>query len=68
MQLLSTPKLNEHVVQLTNDELLIINNALNEVPNGLSIPEFATRVGASESEVGSLLRQVNTIFRSSAGQ
>ena len=34
--------------QLTIDEneLLILNSALNEICNGISVPEFETRIGA----------------------
>ena len=49
-------------VSLSPEELLIINNALNEVVNGFEIPEFATRIGANSSDVRRLLAQVNTLL------
>lgn len=38
-------------VKLTEHELLMINQALNEICNGLSISEFKTRIGADRDEV-----------------
>lgn len=43
-------------VQLSVGELLIINNALNEICNGIAMPEFDTRIGASLNQVLLLLR------------
>ena len=47
-------------LRLTRDALLIINNALNEVCNGLSFDEdeFQTRIGHSRTMVQDLLRKV----------
>jgi hypothetical protein len=42
-------------LELSSDELRILNNALNEVLNGIVVPEFDTRMGASRAEVGTLL-------------
>jgi len=44
----------------TRDELVLLNNALNEVCNGAAIEdwEFSTRLGADRSEALSLLRQL----------
>jgi hypothetical protein len=46
------------VVLLTATELMILNNALNEVCNGIEVPEFATRVGVDISEARYLLDEV----------
>ncbi len=46
-------------VELSAEELIIINNALNEICNDMSLNEFETRIGASLSEAQSLLREVN---------
>lgn len=43
-------------VELSSEELRILNNALNEVLNGIAVPEFNTRMGASRAEVAALLR------------
>jgi hypothetical protein len=37
-------------VSLTRAELVLLNNALNDVLNALNIPEFDTRLGASRQE------------------
>ncbi len=44
----------------THDELVIINNALNEVCNGLSFgdDEFQTRIGHTRAKVLQLLAKV----------
>lgn len=40
---------------LSYDDLLIVNQALNEVLNGLWLSEFETRMGHSTGEVSALL-------------
>ncbi|HAF2412789.1 TPA: hypothetical protein G8N70_003121 [Salmonella enterica] len=51
-------------VQLTIDEneLLILNSALNEICNGISVPEFETRIGASKEDVCALLNDIGHIL------
>ncbi|SCA58806.1 hypothetical protein AB751O23_AP_00160 [Chlamydiales bacterium SCGC AB-751-O23] len=51
-------------VSLSVDELIIINNSLNEVCNGLDIWEFETRMGFSKEEVSKLLEKVNALVDS----
>ncbi len=49
-------------VTLTRDELMIINNALNEVCHGVDLDhdgEFASRVGATRSEAQTLLAHIH---------
>lgn len=50
--------------QLTIDgnELLILNSALNEICNGIFVPEFETRIGASKEDVCALLNDVSHIL------
>jgi hypothetical protein len=48
----------EAAVKISRTELMIRNNALNEVCNGIDVPEFATRLGATLAEVRQLLKQV----------
>ncbi len=50
------------LVLLSADDLLTMCNALNEVCNGLDIPEFATRMGVERQEALDLLRSANTIY------
>lgn len=47
------------LVYLSKDELLILNNALNEVCHGVKIPAFSTRLGATHEEVKGLLEQIS---------
>jgi hypothetical protein len=49
------------VIQLTAKELVIVNNALNEVCHGIEVPEFSTRMGAEHREASEVLRQINAI-------
>ncbi|MCI0438269.1 MAG: hypothetical protein L0177_03955 [Chloroflexi bacterium] len=52
------------VVSLSTHELAILNNALNEVCNGLDIAEFSTRMGAELEEAEGLLNQIGKAIRS----
>jgi hypothetical protein len=47
------------IIQVSEDDLTWINNALNEVCNGLDLREFATRMGGEKSEVLKLLHRVS---------
>jgi hypothetical protein len=49
-------------VELTTDELIMINNALNEVTHGIDLFEFETRMGASRAEVESVLNEFNKVI------
>jgi len=48
-------------IALTDQELTIINNALNEICNGIDVPEFATRIGADREEAEQLLEQIHGV-------
>jgi len=49
-------------VDLVPKELLIINNALNEVCNGISLRgEFSTRMGCSLAEAFELLAKIHAL-------
>jgi hypothetical protein len=53
-------------VELTKDELRIINNALNEVCNGIDLEgEFDTRMGCTVAEARELLAKIDVL---AAGQ
>ena len=45
-------------IALTRHELLIINNALNNMADGIALEEFETRLGASLGDVRSLLQKL----------
>ena len=50
------------VVELTQDELGIINNALNEVCNGIDLEgEFDTRMGCTLEEARAVLAKIHAI-------
>ena len=53
----------EVAVTLTPAEILMLNQALNEVANGVQISdaEFATRIGFTRDEVRDLLAKVSTL-------
>ncbi|HOX08345.1 MAG TPA: hypothetical protein PK280_18265 [Planctomycetota bacterium] len=49
-------------VRLSQDELVIINNAINEALEALDQSEFGTRMGASVSEAQALLSQLGAMI------
>ena len=53
-------------VQFSLDELLMLSNALNEVCNGIDVPEFHARIGASPDEAQRLLERLGEIIESAA--
>jgi hypothetical protein len=55
---------NEVFLRVNRDELIILNNALNEVCNGglLDIEEFSTRMGATRQEAKDVLVQISSIL------
>jgi hypothetical protein len=52
-------------IRLSRSELGMVNNALNEVANGMDISdsEFQTRLGESRSDVRQLLTEVGDVYR-----
>jgi hypothetical protein len=53
------------LVELNSDEIRILNNALNEVCNGISPKgEFDTRMGCSVEQARRLLTEVNKLCKS----
>ena len=61
MQIIKTTK-DKADIQFSIDELLILNNALNEVCNGIKLPEFSTRMGAEREEVKIFLKSINKLI------
>lgn len=49
-------------IKITNDEFLGMVNALNEVCNGIRVPEFYKSIGADKETVFHLLNQVGEEF------
>jgi len=62
MQLLSKEK-QGFTLKVSRTELLILHQALNEVVNGIELPEFSTRMGAEVSEVESLMEQTHNFLK-----
>jgi len=53
------------LVELTADELGIINNALNEVCNGIDLEgEFDTRMGCTVEEARAVLAKIHALAAS----
>ena len=52
----------EVIVALSFHELMVINNALNEICHGIEVPEFETRIGESPVEVQKLLAQIGVLI------
>jgi hypothetical protein len=49
-------------VSFTEAELILLNNALNEVLNGLDVSSFDTRLGTPRHEAKLLLHQINLLL------
>jgi hypothetical protein len=53
------------VIELNSDEIGILNNALNEVCNGINLEgEFDTRMGCTVEEARHLLGEINKLGKS----
>lgn len=61
MKLLSVARENAEL-HITENELLILNSALNEICNGIDIAEFETRIGSGKEEVAILLSKIGEIL------
>ncbi len=55
------------IIEFSQAELGVINNALNEVCSGIDIPEFQTRMGSSIDEVRELLSKISDEYVNSSG-
>lgn len=45
-------------IRIDQQELLILNSALNEIVNGLALFEFETRIGANRDRAAKLLEEI----------
>lgn len=61
MNVLSITK-EDVIVKITENELLILNSALNEICNGIDIAEFETRIGSEKEDVNVLLGKIGDIL------
>jgi hypothetical protein len=57
----------EFRLELSRVELGTLGNCLNEVCNGLDVPQFETRVGVSVEVVRQMLKQIVQAYRSAGG-
>lgn len=49
-------------INIAENELLILNSALNEICNGIDITEFETRIGSDKNDVEVLLSKIGNIL------
>lgn len=49
-------------IEVSHEELLIFNAALNEICNGIEMIEFETRIGASRAKVAELMAEVQAVL------
>lgn len=58
------------LVELSIDDLVLINNALNEILNGpgaIEPRQFQTRTGAAVAQAENLLSRINSVIESDDG-
>lgn len=51
-----------YTIEVDQKELELLNNALNEVCNGIEVPEFQTRLGQSREATQALLKRINALL------
>lgn len=51
-----------HSIHLTDTELRILCNCINEACNGISLPEFQTRIGAEKKDVEDMLDKLLAVL------
>ncbi|MCC9609074.1 hypothetical protein LOC68_07060 [Blastopirellula sp. JC732] len=49
-------------IEMTKEELTLVNNALNEFLNNIGDVEFTTRIAADAAEIKTLLDDVNRVL------
>ncbi len=54
------------LIEFSQDELRVINNALNEVCHGIDVPEFQTRMGLTIEEARDLLDKIGAEYKKSS--
>ena len=55
---ITSPGFGQKEIRMSDEELRIICNCVNEACNGLSIPDFRIRVGAEREEAESMLAKL----------
>ncbi|MCA8031586.1 hypothetical protein LGM46_01200 [Burkholderia arboris] len=49
-------------VEISFDEFIVLNAALNEVCNGIDVSEFETRIGAPRETVEKLMVEIQAVL------
>jgi hypothetical protein len=49
-------------ISVSREEVLIMNAALNEICNGITLPEFETRIGSDRKRVTALLKEIGALI------
>ena len=50
-------------IDCSRDELVILNNALNNIPQAVGANEFTTLIGATKDEVDAILAKIGKALR-----
>lgn len=50
-------------IDCSRDELVILNNALNNIPQPVSVDEYTTLIGATRDEVEAVLGKIGKALR-----
>ncbi len=56
----------QRIVGLSDREVILLANALNEICNGIEVPEFETRIGATMPEAKVLLSRMKELLERDA--
>jgi hypothetical protein len=46
------------LLHANEEEMVLLNNAINEICHGMGVPEFEVRIGVSLAEAPSVLREI----------
>lgn len=50
-------------IDCSRDELAILNNALNNIPQAVSVNEYTSLIGATKAEVEAMLEKIGKALR-----
>ena len=59
----STHNKEKFEIDCSRDELVILNNALNNIPQAVGANEFTTLIGATKEEVDAILAKIAKALR-----
>lgn len=55
-------------IDCSRDELVILNNALNNIPQAVSVNEYTSLIGATKAEVEAMLEKIGKALRRGDGE